>query len=192
MEESDSAIVAAVLRGDIEAFEGLINRYDDAFRRYVRRLGVAPPHDDDVLQTIFLKVYKNLNGFNPSYAFSSWAYRIAHNEAVSYARKKQQTRMFLSDEERERFWDGILDESDTASQIMDREREVAREEMKGRLVDAVHALDKKYAAPLLLHFFEGKKYEEISDILRIPTSTVGTRIRRAKEKIRRLLGDAGV
>ena len=54
------------------------------------------------------------------------------------------------------------------------------------LIHALQTIDIKYSEPLILHFFEGKQYGEISDILHIPVSTVGTRIRRAKEKLQLL------
>ena len=192
MEEPDTVIVVAVLQGDVAAFEIIINRYNDAFRRYVYRLGITPPHDDDMLQTIFLKIYKNLNNFNPSYVFSSWAYRIAHNEAVSHTRKKRWLHTFQNDEEKGRFWDGVLDESSAISLLIDEENSAIREDAKKHLSTAIHMLDRKYADPLILHYFENKQYKDISDILRIPSSTVGTRIRRAKEKIRHLLSDMDV
>lgn len=186
-QDPDNNVIKMVLLGDVDAFEIIIDRYSNKFRRYVRRVGVVPPHDDDILQEAFLKIYKNLNGFNPAYKFSSWAYRITHNEAVSHGRKKQRTHTFYSDEERERFWDGVLDEQTVVSTIIDTEDLLAHEDMKSHLTYTISMLDRKYADPIILHFFEGKSYKEISDVLRIPTATVGTRIRRAKERIRRQL-----
>lgn len=189
---SDIVIVTTVLSGDVDAFEVIIDRYSNAFQRYICRLGVVPPDDEDVLQEVFLKIYKNLNDFNPSYKFSSWAYRIAHNEAVSYSRKRRKMYIFHNDAEKRWFWDGVLDEHDPTSMIIDAEDMSAHEDTKKWLVDVLNSLDNKYSNPIILYFFEGKQYEEISDILRIPVSTVGTRIRRAKEKIRLLFNERDV
>ena len=68
-----------------------------------------------------MKIYKNLNDFNPSYKFSSWAYRIAHNEAISYSRRKGKMYIFHIDAEKKWFWDGVLDEDEPTSMIMDAE-----------------------------------------------------------------------
>ena len=176
--------VSAVLAGDTDAFEIVIDCYNDRFRRYLNRMGVFHPHDHDVLQEIFLKIYRNLRGFNPSYAFSSWAYRIAHNEAMSHHRKTRREYVFRTEEEKDKFWDAVVDEHDIVSAIIEMEDAKANETLKRHLTTTLNALDKKYANPIILYFFENKQYDEIADILRIPTSTVGTRIRRAKEQIR--------
>ena len=55
MKKSDKDVVDSVLSGDIDAFGVLVRRYDAMLRRYIRRLGVTPPRDEDVLQDIFLK-----------------------------------------------------------------------------------------------------------------------------------------
>ena len=85
---SDEELVRKTL-DDKRFFAVLVDRYEAKLRRYITRLGVRDPEDQlDVLQEIFLKTYRNLNGFDTSLQFSSWIYRIAHNEAVSWYRKK--------------------------------------------------------------------------------------------------------
>src|SRR5690606_8168284 len=85
---SDEMLVALSLE-DKERFGELIERYESKLGRYIARLGIRTAEDrQDVLQEIFLKVYKNLNGFDPKLSFSSWIYRIAHNEAISWYRKQ--------------------------------------------------------------------------------------------------------
>ena len=191
MEKSDAAIIKSVLAGNVEAFGLLVNRYDDAIRRYVRRLGVAPPDDGDVLQSAFLKAYKNLHGYNPRYAFSPWIYRIARNEAVSHYRRTKRKHLFCDDREETWFWEGVVTERDPVTAVIETEDAAAEAETRQWLAGALRTIGAKYAEPLTLHFFEGKRYEEIADILRLPVSTVGTRIRRAKEKLRSLYTERG-
>ena len=186
MKKSDEDVVDLVLSGDIGAFEVLVRRYDAMLRRYIRRLGVTPPRDEDVLQDVFLKAYTNLNGYNAHYAFSSWIYRIAHNETISYHRKKQVAYTFRNDQEEAWFWDGVVSEHDAISAIIAEEDEWTATEARQWLTHTLQTIDIKYSEPLILHFFEGKQYGEIADILHIPVSTVGTRIRRAKEKLQLL------
>ena len=85
---TDEEIVVKTLQ-DKQFFGEIVDRYEAKLTRYIARLGVRNPEDQlDVLQEIFLKVYKNLNGFDRSLQFSSWIYRISHNEAISWYRKK--------------------------------------------------------------------------------------------------------
>lgn len=188
MQGADIVIVEVVLAGDVDAFEEIIDRYSSMLRRYICRIGITPPSDEDVLQEAFLKIYQNLNSFNKSYKFSSWAYRITRNEAVSYHRRNKKHAL-CNDRQYEQFWEGVLDEHDMITAIIDTESELARQAIRKKLPEVIRALNTKYSEPLVLHFFENKQYKEIADILRVPTSTVGTRIRRAKEKIRLLLDE---
>ena len=64
-------------------FYYLMKRYEIKLLRYIKRLTtVSPEEAKDIIQEIFIKVYRNLNGFNPKLKFSSWIYRIAHNEII--------------------------------------------------------------------------------------------------------------
>ena len=84
---TDEALVEAALQ-EQALFGEIVLRYQDKLARYITRLGIRNSDDrDDVLQDIFVKVYRNLNGFDTTLSFSSWIYRIAHNEAISWYRK---------------------------------------------------------------------------------------------------------
>ena len=87
-DEEDGEIVRRTL-ADKEAFVVLIERYEAKLERYLTRLGVGLPEDrEDILQNVFIKAYKNLNSFDPTLTFSSWIYRIAHNETMSFFRSR--------------------------------------------------------------------------------------------------------
>jgi RNA polymerase sigma-70 factor (ECF subfamily) len=173
----DTELVIAALK-DKEVFGLLIQRYEDRLRRYVRRLGVwLPDEQDDLLQDIFVKIYRNLHAFDQTLSFSSWVYRIAHNETVSSFRRRSSRGEGMgtldADEVLERLPD-VTSLSDELSAQYD-----------GTLVkSAVEKLDDKYRDIILLRYFEGMEYEEISDILEIPLGSVSTRIHRAKERLR--------
>lgn len=83
---SDNELVGLSLR-EPRYFAVLVDRFEAPLARYIGRLGRFSTEDvEDILQNIFLKLYENLNGFDTDLKFSSWAYRIAHNEAISYYR----------------------------------------------------------------------------------------------------------
>lgn len=173
-EHSDEEIIvrAPVER---ELFGCLVERYEEPLRRYLRRLMPGLGEDaDDLLQEVFVKVYVNARGFDPSLKFSSWVYRIAHNEAVSWLRKKsaRPNTVFLGEDECLTF----LASSELARD--GRESHLVRDEVMRVLV----RMSEKYRTVLVLRFLEGKSYEEIGDILTVPPGTVATLLHRAKKE----------
>lgn len=155
-----------------------MERYERVLRRYVIRLGCRNPEDaEDILQNIFLKIYLNLNEYDERLKFSSWAYRLAHNETVSFFRKKKVRPSPAETEEGLALFDTISDTVDILESLNERmDAESVREALKG--------MDEQYRDVLILKYLEEKSYDEISDILRIPAGTVATRLSRGKKKLR--------
>ncbi len=178
---TDEEAVALALKE--KAFFGhIVLRYEDKLSSYIRRLGIHNEEDrQDVLQNIFIKVYRNLNGFDTSLSFSSWIYRIAHNEAISFYRMKNV-----------RPEGHLVGDSDDVLALVsntetDAEKQYDEQLNAEEVTSALYALDPKYRDPLILRFFEHKEYEEISDILKIPSGTVGTLIYRGKQELKKKL-----
>lgn len=178
---SDQEVVKLAL-GERAFFGHIVDRYEAKLDRYITRLGVRNPEDrEDVLQEIFIKVYKNLNDFDLSLSFSSWIYRIAHNEAVSWYRKlKVRPEGYLIGES-EKVLNMMGDGAEDAESRLDRSIE------SKQLLSVLEQLDTKYRDVLILRYFEHLEYEEISDILKLPVGTVGTLVHRAKKKLRQRL-----
>ena len=98
---SDEEVVRRTLL-DKEVFALIIERYEGKLARYLERLGVGILEDrEDILQNAFVKAYKNLNSFDPTLTFSSWMYRIVHNEAMSFFRAKHARPQVILNEESE-------------------------------------------------------------------------------------------
>ena len=178
--QSDQEIVSLVLI-DKQAFSAVVERYQAPLRRYISRLGCTDPHDiRDVLQEVFIKCYTNLNDYDPTLKFSSWLYRIAHNETVGLFRKKRvrPTPVVSAD-------DLIIFEQlpDGQHFLEDLMKIQDGKEIRGALA----VLQEKYREPLMLRFFEEKSYTEISDILEIPEGTVATYINRGKTELKGIL-----
>ena len=175
---TDEEMVLLALR-DPASFGHIIDRYEAPLARYILRLGVKQPEDrEDVLQEIFIKVYRNLHGFDTGLKFSSWIYRIAHNEAISWFRKQNV-----------RPEGHLIADSDEILGLV-RTREDDQEVQFDTSVNAdtvrtaLNQLDRKYKDVLILRYFEHLEYEEISDVLKIPVGSVGTLIHRGKQQLR--------
>jgi len=182
-QQTDEAVVIAALT-DKEQFGILMDRYEKPLARYIARLGIRNVDDQqDVLQDIFLKVYRNLNGFDQRLKFSSWIYRISHNEAISSYRKKNvrpEGHLVADSEEILSFVAGSMDSAE-----VEFDKTVNAETVNKALL----SLDSKYSQVLLLRFFEHKEYDEISDILQIPIGSVGTLIHRGKKQLASVIKD---
>lgn len=181
---SDEEAVALALKE--KAFFGhIVVRYQDKLAAYIRRLGVRNEDDQkDVLQEIFIKVYKNLQGFDMSLPFSSWIYRIAHNEAVSWYRKNNVRPEGHLVGESENILAMLAGNEESVEKQFD--ASINAEEVNR----ALSRINQRYRDALILRFFEHKEYEEISDILKIPQGTVGTLIHRGKQELKKELHES--
>lgn len=175
-ELSDQEIVELV-KEDLEIYKYLIERYERQLLIYIRRVIYVSTEDaEDILQEVFLKVYRNLNGYNNKYKFSSWIYRIAHNEAVSFLRKKKDLEIVQDSD----IFDNIPSDVDIEDEFL---KDLKSKEVRKLL----SKLDRKYREVLVLRYFEEMEYNEISEILHIPSGTVASLINRGKEKFKILI-----
>jgi RNA polymerase sigma-70 factor (ECF subfamily) len=174
-QKTDEEIVEIVPK-DKEAFAVLIRRYDKRLFAYVRRItGQSQDGLEDIVQNIFIKAYVNIYSCQKGKKFSSWLYGIAHNEAIDYWRKnKKHLDQASLDDEDKNLLETLRSEIDHMEEILTEEKRMEFEKIIGEL-------PAKYKEVLFLKYVEDKSYEEISEILRKPVSSVGTLIRRAKQ-----------
>lgn len=176
---SDEEIIIDILKGKDHRYGEILDRYETKLRRYVRRLcSLEDETIDDILQLVFIKAYRNLEGFNPSLRFSSWIYRIAHNMTIDHVRKNKHPLVSL-----DFTWEdgrALIDVLEDGSKISE---DFGTSETLEALETLYCELPSKYREVIVLHYLEGKSYDEISDILRKPPGTIATWINRAKKQI---------
>lgn len=170
---SDEELALYMQRNGGKGIEALIERYQAPLLRYTARLLGDAELAEDAVQNTLISAYSNINSYNPKRAFSPWIYRIAHNKALSEMRAHKL--LGAIDEARE-----IPDPKDASTMSAELDQRSLRRILEKHL----DSLPLKYREPLLLRFFEERTYEEISDILLIPQSTVGVRIKRALERLK--------
>jgi RNA polymerase sigma-70 factor (ECF subfamily) len=177
--ENDEKIAFLVQSGQIEFFGILIKRYEDKIERYSRKFLSDKEDINDVVQNVFLKAYENIQSFDIKRKFSSWLYRIAHNELVNVLKKKKKSPLLFFD------LDVFFPQKfHTDSSV---EREIDRQKAKEIIDKCLDKLAIKYREPIILFYFEELSYKEIADIMKIPISTVGIRIKRAKDIMKKIL-----
>ena len=175
---TDEELVRLTLR-DRDMYACLIRRYEAPLARYVRRISGCGDDDiADILQNVFINAYRNLNDFDLSLKFSSWLYRIAHNETISQYRKRRTQPQTVSVEEGDDLFELLASDVDV---VRDTDRRMAAQHIR----TALDTLDSTYRDVLVLKFLEDKDYREISDILQKPMGTVATLINRAKKQLRK-------
>lgn len=156
----------------------IIKRYQKKLFIYLFRFVGNKEETEDLLQNVFLKVYKYCDNFDTKRKFSSWIYRIAHNEAVNYIKRKS-IKKFISLEDFVSTRDRIETKTDAKSPM-----EVwMSKELQKEIETALKKLPDKYKEVLEMRYFSEKSYEEISGKLGKPVNTVGTLINRAKRKL---------
>ena len=173
---SDEQIVELVQSGDVEKFGILMERYSKKLFRYGTKFLSGRDNLEDIVQDVFVSTYENINNFDVSLKFSSWIYRIAHNAFVNGLKKFQ--RNFIPDFDFDIFLSHHVSEETPFDEKEHREIK--------KMVDlGLDQLSSKYKEVIILHFLEELSYKEISDVLEVPIGTVGIRILRAKEELRK-------
>ena len=182
--KSDQELVELALQ-DQEWYLCLLRRYQDKLARYIRRISGAGEQDiEDLLQEVFIKVYRNLNGFDKDLKFSSWIYRICHNEVISHYRKSKARPQIINGEEGEKILEMIQDRDKLDDNL---DNKISQE----KIAQVLSQMDVKYREVLVLKYLEDKDYQEISDILKKPSGTVATLLHRAKKQFAEISSKQG-
>jgi RNA polymerase sigma-70 factor, ECF subfamily len=179
-QQSDQDLVRLSLANS-SSYKLIIDKYRQPLLRYIFRLGCSGQEDaEDVLQETFIKVYLYLNDYDPQMKFSSWLYRIAHNETMNFFRKAKIRPQAAQSEAEVTLMERVSGKENIVEDV-------------GKGIEAetirrvIETLDSKYRDVLILKYMEDKSYEEISDILKKPSGTVATLLNRAKSVLKKEL-----
>ena len=165
----------------------LVERYEKSLTNYIGRLTKLSPQDhQDILQEVMLKAYRNINSFDANLKFSSWIYRITHNETVSFLRKRGRIEQTSIDEPAGEQILAQLIEEETPDDLMQ------RKDLAAHMNHIISAMDGKYRDVLILRYLEEKDYQDISDILQLPAGTIATLIHRARAQFIKRVRDEGM
>ncbi len=168
--------LATLMQGKNEAAFGvLMNRYQPKLIRYGRKFLSEKAHIEDAVQEVFIKVYRNIQGFDATRSFSPWIYRIAHNMFVNTMR--QNSRLPFVTVDLDLF-------SAHAAYEVDPARDEERTEMRALIERGLKALPPNYREVIILYYLEQLDYQQIADVLRVPIGTVGVRLHRAREALK--------
>lgn len=179
---SDEDIAMRIQKGDAELFGVIMQRYTEKLTRYGKRFLSNSDNIEDIVQDVFIKTYQYIQSFDISLKFSSWIYRIAHNAFVNGLKKQQRSPMLMPDFDLDVFMSHHIYVDPKIE-----EKEYA--EFSIMIEKGLDTLKPKYKEVIILHYLEHMSYKDISDILKIPTGTVGIRVMRGKEQLKKIYTD---
>jgi len=189
----DWQLVTRVQRGDKQAYELLVAKYQRRITRLLSRIIRDPSDIEDVAQEAFIKAYRALPGFRGESAFYTWLYRIAINTAKNHfaAQSRRGATQSTADPEDAENFDDALALRDVATPDA-----VLLSKQVGEAVNqAIERLPDDLKTAIVLRELEGMSYDEIAAAMNCPVGTVRSRIFRAREAIaadlRPLLGTSG-
>ena len=173
---SDGVIVARVLRGDVEVFRVLVNRYRDRYARYAFHMLGNREDAEEALQDAFTRAYRSLARCEDPERFGAWLFRILVNRCRTLgARRGRRARTFVVDEV------AMLE----AAEDHPAERNAWREEIDR----ALQRLRAEQREAFLLKYVEDMGYDEMSLLTGVGVSALKMRVMRACDRLRELLSE---
>jgi RNA polymerase sigma-70 factor (ECF subfamily) len=166
-------------RGDHDAFDALLARYQNRLYRYLVRLTANPAVAEDLFQETWLKVITRIHRYDERRPFEPWLFSVARNLAIDHLRKASPESLDEPSESGEtRIARLGVDEPGSLERLLERER-------RGLLERKLEELPALYREALSLRFEEEMSFEEIAAVLSAPVSTVKSRVQRALSTLRR-------
>lgn len=185
----DYKLIQQAIGGNQQAYQELMSRYRNAIFHQMYKMVSNREDADDLTQEAFSKAFHKLPTYEPNYAFSTWLFKIARNNAIDYIRKKKIHFMSIDDPIQ------ANSNHDHSSHIPSNTLNPEQVFIHGQKVSMVRQvmgkLSYKYRLMIELRFFEELSYDEIARELDIPLGTVKAQLFRAKEVMRDLMQQPG-
>ena len=185
---TDEQLVLKIQAGDKSAFEQLYWRYKDRVIGVV--YNIVRNHQDtlEISQEVFVRIYKNIDKYQPGTNLFTWIYRIAHNLAIDKYRHKKTAKEIEFDNDYQKNF-SQPEEILPPSLGINPERAFERQELREKMSAALNVLSENQRAIITLREIEGLSYDEIAVALDIPIGTVMSRIHYARLRLQGALRD---
>lgn len=177
METPDIVIIKRCLSGDKEVFSELVTRYKKLIYNVIYNIINNKEEVYDIAQEVFIRIYKALDKYDPSYKFSTWSVKIATNYCLDVVRKKKIDTMPIDEAI------GVSSDIDTP------ESSYIKKELSERINDELSKLPEKYRLPLIMYHKNGLSYEEMTQVLNEPMSIIKNRLFRARQMLKEKLSN---
>lgn len=161
-----------------KAFGVLLEKYQQRIYWHIRKIIIDHDDTDDVVQEVFIKVFKNLDGFREASQLYTWIYRIATNEALTFLKKRQRKKAWSIDEVNH-----DLENKLTSGSYID------GDEIQVKLQKAILTLPEKQKLVFNMKYFDDMKYEDISEIIGTSVGGLKANYHLAVKKIEEYLSE---
>lgn len=179
--DEDEALIAAALKGSAYAWEKLVKRDESKIYNHGLRLTGNSSDAMDLMQEVFLGVYRNLHRFRGDAKFSSWIFRIAHNKSVDMNRRKRLMTAppkFSAEDDADDFakFPGKTE--------LEPENRLGNQEQNVRVLNVLGELSSDQRSIVELKIFQSLTFDEIASLQDISANTAKTRFYSALKKLK--------
>lgn len=188
LKDVDYALVRRCQRGDTEAYEEIVRKYQKKLFNTAYRMTGDYHEAADVVQEAFIAVYRNIRGFQGRSKFSTWMYTIVVNVSRNRMRqiRKQSFHEHFSFDDPVETENGRFKIEQPSGDLTALER-LEKRERGQKVQECMSALDCEFREVIVLRDIQGFSYEEIAEMLNIAEGTVKSRLYRAREKVKECL-----
>lgn len=173
-------IQSALLKKDQKAYAELLQRYRDSVYFVMLRMVNNKDDAEDLTIEAFGRAFKRLHQYTPNFAFSTWLFKIASNNAIDFLRNKKK-HFTLSLDEKTQNEDGHEYSKSIVSETLDPEEHIIKKQKILHLRVVVDKLKPHYKELVVLRYYEELSYEEIAKKLDLPLGSVKAQLHRARE-----------
>jgi RNA polymerase sigma factor (sigma-70 family) len=181
--QHDYLLVQQAIHGNQRAYAELLDRYRDAIYYMLLKMVNNPSDAEDLTIEAFGKAFKNIHQYAPSFAFSTWLFKIATNNCIDFIRKKRSTPVALENPNEDKDDPTVHIQSDT----LDPEEILINEQKIKMMQNVVSKLKPRYRKLIELRYFKEFSYEEIAAELDLPLGTVKAQLFRARDLLYNIL-----
>jgi RNA polymerase sigma-70 factor, ECF subfamily len=174
----DKSIIQRCKKNDKDAFAQLFKFYQNYLFKICFGYGQNEQHALDLMQEIYIKLYKNISKYDDKYPFHPWIRRVAVNSCINEKRKNTLSCIPLDNGE------GDISLEEQLASVEDTQQEVERHEMALIIKEHINSLPDKQRMIVILRYYEDLTYDEISKLMEIPLGTVKTDLYRAKNALK--------
>ncbi|MCB0508451.1 MAG: sigma-70 family RNA polymerase sigma factor [Chitinophagales bacterium] len=177
----DDELLEAAKKGDQKAYSALMEKYQKSIYHIILKIVRNSEDAEDLTIETFAKAFDKIEQYSPQFAFSTWLYKIASNTCIDFLRKKSIDKISL-DEENKTIEDNINFSTENTP-----ETDLIKLQRKDALQEIVQSMSPTFSQVITLRYFKEYSYEEMSEALHIPVTTIKVQLHRAKKNLLEIL-----
>ncbi|MDB4566469.1 sigma-70 family RNA polymerase sigma factor [Akkermansiaceae bacterium] len=181
--EEDLALMAAVAKGNENAFAKLVEKHQRSVLGTVAKMTNQSPDTEDIAQQVFIRLWKSSKRYQPTAKFTTFLFTITRNLVFSATRKKTRRKEHSFDEQEDE-WHQTIEDQNTRSRP---DRSIEQNELREVIDRAIASLPEKQRLAVVLRRYEKMPYEEIAGVLELSVSAVKSQLFRARAALRESL-----